>query len=61
MTRFVMTERGSKILKARGLTLRCERCGELLEVGDECFSQRRTKSVSKRYHLDCWKQLFIEV
>jgi len=61
MKTFILTEHGSRVLKGRGFNLRCERCGEPLEIGDECVSQRRAKTYSLRYHRDCWERMFVEV
>jgi len=55
---YVLTERGYKILKAKGINLTCKRCGNPIMPGDKVRCGRSGRHVSSYYHFECYQDTF---
>jgi hypothetical protein len=60
MSHYVLTEKMSKILKARGIILICKICGCPILVGDEVESKQQRRGKTKLYHLKCYEDSHID-
>jgi len=60
MSHYILTEKMSKILKARGILLICKICGCPILVGDEVESKQQRRGKTKLYHKKCYEDSHIE-
>jgi len=61
MTRkLVMTTGLHNRYEGRGISTRCRRCQELIEVGEAFISKNSCHSRTVLYHESCWHALFFD-
>ena len=61
MGHYILSEKMSKILKARGIILTCKICECPILVGDEVESKQQRRGKTKLYHKKCYEDSHIDV
>jgi len=58
---YKFTLRTQKLREARGISNRCYRCGNMVEIGEDTYSRNAgtSKSRSKLYHKACAEEVNI--